>query len=147
MTVRRAPGPGLVPAGGVAELWFFAVGAGADEFAAAGASGAVFFGDGFGEVHAGDVGDGGEPGEDVGEFAEAFFVGAAAEGCGEFADFFHEPKKGAFDAAGLILFKIHLVDEGLEVGEGDAGRLGWAGRGHGESGSGRRIKMTSKIMN
>jgi hypothetical protein len=148
MTVRCDPGPSLLPAGGIeAGLGLFAVGAGADEFAAAGTAGAVFLGDGFGEVHAGNVGDGGEPSQDIGEFAEAFFVGAAAEGGGEFADFLHEPEERAFDAAGLILFEIHLVDEGLEIGEGDALRLCWAGRGHGESGSERRIKMTSKIMN
>lgn len=132
------------------DLGFFAVGAGADEFAAAGTAGAVFFGDGFGEVDAGDVGDGGEPGQDVREFAETLFVSAAAEGGGELADFFHEPKEGAFDSAGLIFFKIHLADEGLEVSEGDAGWLIGIGGGgsHGACLAGEgRIYRLAMIMN
>lgn len=144
----------MAPAGEVAErqvgLRLFAVGAGADEFAATRTAGAVLFGDGFGEVHAGDVGDGGEPSEDVREFAEAFFVGAAAEGGGELADFFDKPDERAFDATGLILFEIHLVDKSLKIGQGDTLRLiGFCGGGsHGAclAGEGRSYWL-AMIMN
>ena len=121
-------GTGFDPAWGGSEgemqLRFFAARASADELAAAGTAAAVFFGDGLGKVDAGDVGNGGEPGEHIGEFAEAFFMCAGSQRCRQLADLFDEPEERGFDTASLVLVEIHFADQGLEVAEGDAG-LWW----------------------
>lgn len=49
-------------------LRLLSVAAGADHLAAARAAGAVLFGDGFAEIHAGDIGNCCEPGEHIGKF-------------------------------------------------------------------------------
>ena len=43
----------------------------------------------------------------------ALFIGI------QLADFFHEPHKGAFDAAALVLGPIDVADELLKLGQGD----------------------------
>jgi hypothetical protein len=66
---------------------------------------------------------------------------AAAEGGGELADLFDQPNEGAFDAAGLVLFKIHFADQGLEIAERDVGRLVCGGCGCHEWRWGERVGL------
>jgi len=68
--------------------------------------------EGLGEVDVVDVGEGGEPGEDICEFFfEVFSFGlgwgfvfsvVVGEGCGEFAEFFGEVEEGSGGASCVV---------------------------------------------
>jgi len=73
----------------------------------------VFFEGGF-EVNVVDVGEGAEPGEDVGEFFDFVGVVVAGEGGGEFADFFDEPEEGSGGAALSVALFVLVADELLK---------------------------------
>ncbi len=97
----------------------------------------VFLLDGFCEIDVEDVGEGGEPGEDIGEFfVEVLEVGGGAvvavmfgDGVGEFADFLGEPEESGWGTAGGIGGVIAIADEFLEFGdEHGGGVLVCAGR-------------------
>ena len=97
----------------------------------------VFVADGLVEIDAVDVGQGAEPGENVGELAGgvvvaaggAAFAFAFVQRGGELADFFDQPHEGAGGAAGVVGFEVAGVDVLLEGFEGEVG----GGAGHGFS--------------
>jgi len=72
------------------------------------------FADGFFQVHIVDVGKGGEPGEDVGEFFLFIFLVGAGQGGGEFADFLDKPQessgRAAFAVAPFVFFTDNLLE-------------------------------------
>lgn len=101
------------------------------------------------EVDLVDVGEGGEPGEDIGElFFEVvafglggWFVFAVVVGkCGgEFPELFGEVEEGACGASGVVGGEISIADEFLELGNGDPGGVGlgvWGGIWGHDGGSG-----------
>ena len=117
-------------------LRFFFGRAAADKLLAAGATRAVFVGDGLGQVDIGDIRQGGEPGGDVGELAGQFIRGTFAECGGQFADFFHKPHERTRDPAFVVFGAVHLGDQVLEIAKGDGTWYGrqdrrWRGFWHG----------------
>ena len=87
----------------------------ARRLAASGTAVAVLGGEGGFEINAGIVSQGGQPGEDVGEFAVAFLGRTAAQGRRQFADLLHEPHEGAFGAAASVFFAVDVPDDLLEL--------------------------------
>ena len=93
------------------------------------------FDEGLGEVDVVDVCEGGEPGEDIGEFfLEIFsfclgwgfvFSVVVGEGCGEFAEFFGEVEEGSGGASGVVGGEVAGSDEFLELVDGDSGGVNW----------------------
>ena len=73
------------------------------------------------EVDAVDVGEGAEPGEDVGEFFFLVGVVVGVHGAGEFADFFHEPAEGGPDAAFGVALAVACFDVLLDFVDGHGG--------------------------
>ena len=78
----------------------------------------IFVVDGLFQIDAVDVGEGAEPGEDVGEFFFAVFLIGGVEGGGEFADFLHEPAEGGPCAAFGVAVAIAGEDVFLEFVDG-----------------------------
>ena len=84
--------------------------------------------DGGAQIDFGDVGQGGQPGQYVGEFLGqivriAITPGLLGECFGQLSEFLGEPEKGRGDAPGGVRGVIPLSDELLEVGDGH-GRVG-----------------------
>ena len=88
------------------------VGVGGLVFGALDAGEVCVFDECLGEVDVVDVGEGGEPGEDIGEFfLEVFSFGlgwgfvfsvVVGEGGGEFSEFFGEVEEGSGGASGVV---------------------------------------------
>ena len=96
--------------------------------------------EGLREVDFVDVGEGGEPSEDIGElFFEvvAFSLGGGfvfavvvGEGGGEFPELFGEVEEGSCGTSGVVGGEISIADELLELEDGDPGGVdlgAWGG--------------------
>lgn len=89
------------------------------ELSASGAPRSIFPLHGFGQIHARDIRNRRQPSNNVGEFAQTFFVRTATKGRRQLAHLFHQPHKRAVDATSQILLEIHLANQLLEIGERD----------------------------
>ena len=78
----------------------------------------AIFVDGLFEVHAVDVGEGAEPGEDVAELLDLVVLVAAGQGGGQLADLLDKPEKGGGGAALAVAVFVHVANKLLEFLDG-----------------------------
>lgn len=97
-------------------------GARADQTLTPWAARSVFRLDGFPQVNACQVGNGGQPGDDIGELFGLVLVVSLAQCSCQFADFFHQPHERSVNSTLLIFFKVHVSNFGLEIRERHVGR-------------------------
>src|SRR5262245_18552251 len=84
-----------------------------------GAPGPILGPDGLFQVYARDVGQGREPGQDVGELGGGFFLRpVAAEGRGQLANFLHEPHERTGRTAPGVLGPKRIPNQVLQLGQG-----------------------------